>query len=128
MNETIAADGDLSALIAEMYEPDAVLEMGVLEGTFRGREGVQRFLESQIEAIGRFRTDPEDFIAAGDRVVVPRPAERPGAEHRASVRGALRPRHYLPPRQGSAHSAVRKPRNGPRSRGTVGVGDVGGER
>ena len=71
LNEALNAGRDPSQLIAELYDPDVVLEMGVLEGTFRGHEGVRRFAEGQLATIEGLRLDVEEFIAAGERVIVP---------------------------------------------------------
>ncbi len=71
LNDALLGGRDPSALIAEMFDPDVVLEMGVLEGTFRGHEGVRRFIEAQVATIEGLRFHPEEFIAAGERVIVP---------------------------------------------------------
>jgi hypothetical protein len=50
----IASGEDLSFSIA----PDIVVEMGVLEGTFHGREDFKRFIEGQMALFEDLRCDP----------------------------------------------------------------------
>ena len=45
--------------------------MGVVEGTWRGYDGVRRFVEDQAAVIEGMRCDPDEYIDAGERVVVP---------------------------------------------------------
>ena len=45
--------------------------LSVEPDTYRGREGVRRYFESFYEVIDEVRFEPEDFIPAGERVVVP---------------------------------------------------------
>jgi hypothetical protein len=61
LNDALSAGRDPSALIAEMLDPDVVLEMRVLEGTFRGYEEVRRFIEGQVATIEGLRFHPEEF-------------------------------------------------------------------
>src|SRR5215216_6196557 len=85
MNLALARGEDLLPLM-ENIDPDIVVEMGVLEGTFRGREGLKHFLEGQVAQPGHtdplwrgaakgpglfedLRCDPEEFIDAGDHIV-----------------------------------------------------------
>ncbi len=67
----VAAGDDLLPLARKAAAPDLVVEMGLLEGTFRGPEGFVRFIEGQMAILDDLRTVPEEFIDAGDRVVVP---------------------------------------------------------
>jgi ketosteroid isomerase-like protein len=55
----------------ENIDRDIVVEMGVLEGTFHGREGLRQFVEGQVALFEDLRCDPEEFIEAGDQIVVP---------------------------------------------------------
>ena len=52
-------------------DPDVVVEMGVLEGTFHGREGFVQFIEGQAAVFDNLRCDPEEIIDAGESIVVP---------------------------------------------------------
>jgi ketosteroid isomerase-like protein len=70
MNRALASGEDLLSLM-EGIDPEIVVEMGVLEGTFHGREGFKRFLEGQVALFEDLRCDPKEFIDAGDRIVVP---------------------------------------------------------
>ena len=71
MNRAFAEGSDLLPLIRQGYHPDGVSEMGVLEGTFHGREGFRDFVEGQLAIMEDMRADPDEFIDAGDTVVVP---------------------------------------------------------
>jgi ketosteroid isomerase-like protein len=42
-----------------------------MRGTYRGHEGVRRFLDQFFELFEEARIEPEEFLEAGDRVVVP---------------------------------------------------------
>lgn len=70
MNSALATGEDLLPLM-ENVDPDVVVEMRVLEGTFRGREGLKRFIEGQVALFEDLRCDPEELIDAGDHIVVP---------------------------------------------------------
>ena len=70
MNHVLAEGGDLGVFVREAYDPDAVMEMGILEGTISGREGVERFIRGQASIIEGLRADPEEIIDAGEQVVV----------------------------------------------------------
>ena len=39
--------------------------------TYRGQEGVRRYFDSFYDAMDEIRFEPHEFIAAGERVVVP---------------------------------------------------------
>jgi ketosteroid isomerase-like protein len=39
--------------------------------TYRGHEGVRRYFDSFYEAVDEIRVEPDEFIAVGDRVLVP---------------------------------------------------------
>jgi ketosteroid isomerase-like protein len=70
MNQALAAAEELGPFAA-FLDPDIVVEMGVLEGTFHGPEGFIRFIEGQVELFEDLRCDPKEFIDADDRVLVP---------------------------------------------------------
>jgi ketosteroid isomerase-like protein len=71
MNRVLAEGGDLRTFVREFYDPDIVMEMGPLEGTIKGYEAVARFIEGQAAVLGDLRSDPEEVLQVGDRVVVP---------------------------------------------------------
>ncbi|HEX5224983.1 MAG TPA: nuclear transport factor 2 family protein [Solirubrobacteraceae bacterium] len=70
MNAVLAEGGDVGAFVREAYDRDVVMEMGTLEGTLRGRDGVERFIRGQASIIEGLRAEPEEIIDAGDRIVV----------------------------------------------------------
>ncbi|MGA6947996.1 MAG: nuclear transport factor 2 family protein [Solirubrobacterales bacterium] len=70
MNSALASGEDLLPLM-EGIDPDIVVEMGVLEGTFHGREGFVQFIEGQAAVFDNLRCDPEEIIDAGESIVVP---------------------------------------------------------
>jgi uncharacterized protein len=61
--------------IIEFLDPE--VEWGTPEqdpymtGTYRGHDGVREFLDQFFELFEEARIEPEEFIEAGDRVVVP---------------------------------------------------------
>jgi uncharacterized protein len=65
------ARGDLETAM-ELFHPD--IEWHDPDrpggGTYRGREGVLRNLEEWLEGWEEFRLEPEEFLEAGDQVVV----------------------------------------------------------
>ena len=69
MNQAVA-EGNVAAFVRQAYDPDIVMEMGALEGTIRGLEGVQRFIEGQAAIIEGLRTEPEEVIVIGDRLLI----------------------------------------------------------
>ena len=71
LNRAFAVGEDLLPVILEGTDPDLVVEMGVLEGTFHGPEGFKAFIEGQLAIIEDLRSEPDEFIDAGERVVVP---------------------------------------------------------
>jgi ketosteroid isomerase-like protein len=46
-------------------------ELSVEPQTYRGREGVKRWFSSWYEAVDEVRLEPEEFIDAGEQVVIP---------------------------------------------------------
>jgi ketosteroid isomerase-like protein len=71
--EALAAGG-VEALLP-FIDPDFVATvppgLSVEPDTYRGPEGVRRYFDSFYEAVDEVRFEPEQFIARGDRVVVP---------------------------------------------------------
>jgi ketosteroid isomerase-like protein len=56
-------------LLADDFE---LVEPSLLDaGSYRGREGLRRWLERMDEAWSKMRWEPEEFIEAGEFVVVP---------------------------------------------------------
>jgi ketosteroid isomerase-like protein len=64
--------GGLDAIV-QLLDPN--IEWGTpeqaMEGGYSGHEGVRRFWSDFTDVFERYRFEPEDFIAVGDRVVVP---------------------------------------------------------
>jgi ketosteroid isomerase-like protein len=69
-NSALDSGDDLLPLMGGI-DPDIVVEIGVLEGTFHGPEGLVRFIEGQAALFDDLRCDPEEVIDAGDVIVVP---------------------------------------------------------
>jgi ketosteroid isomerase-like protein len=66
--------GEFLPLIEELCDPEIVLRpAGILpeSSEMRGHEGVLRFTTNQAEAFEALSVEPEEFIDAGERVVVP---------------------------------------------------------
>jgi ketosteroid isomerase-like protein len=65
--------GDPAAFVDEFFDSAVVWE-GIDDapdrGPFRGREAVIAHLRSWLETLGAFRSEPEEVIDAGDKVVV----------------------------------------------------------
>jgi ketosteroid isomerase-like protein len=65
--------GDLAALIDEFYDADVVWE-GADDapdrGPFRGRDEVLAHVRSWSETLDAFRSEPEEIVDAGEKVVV----------------------------------------------------------
>ena len=63
--------GDIGAAM-ELFHPDVEWHDPDRPGggTYRGHEGVLRNLEEWLEGWEEFRLEPEEFLEAGDRVVV----------------------------------------------------------
>jgi ketosteroid isomerase-like protein len=53
------------------FETTTPPELTVEPSTYRGREGMRRYFDSFYEIMDEVRFEPEEFIEAGDRVVVP---------------------------------------------------------
>jgi uncharacterized protein len=71
LNSAIASGADVVEVFARYCEPGVVSELGAMEGTVRGPDGAARYLEGQLEFIDGMQVDPEEFIEAGGRIVVP---------------------------------------------------------
>ena len=71
MNRAFAGEADLQQLIEQGYTSDAVIEMGRLEGSFRGHAAVRQFFEGQMGIIEGLRAEPKEVIVEGRWVVVP---------------------------------------------------------
>jgi ketosteroid isomerase-like protein len=66
--------GDFLPAIRETCDPEVVLKPSGLfpeAGEMRGHEGMLLFAERQAEAFEEMWIEPQEFIDAGDRVVVP---------------------------------------------------------
>jgi uncharacterized protein len=68
------AGGGVEGLL-EFIDPDFETttppELSVEPATYRGHEGLRRYFESFYEVMEEVRFEPEQFIDAGERVVVP---------------------------------------------------------
>jgi uncharacterized protein len=75
--EILARDGVealleyLTGILDPDFEAPAPPELSVEPTTYRGAEGVRRWFESFYEVMDEIRLEPEEFIDAGDHVVVP---------------------------------------------------------
>lgn len=70
LNRALAGKDDLAPVVAG-WDPDIVVEMGVLEGTFHGPEGFIKFIEGQAALFEDLRCEPKEFIEAESHLVVP---------------------------------------------------------
>ena len=63
--------GDLDAILADLH-PDAVVRAHPLgdEGNYKGHEGFLRFVANWVGQFEDFEQTPEEFVDAGDRVLV----------------------------------------------------------
>jgi ketosteroid isomerase-like protein len=70
---TLERDGveGLLAFIHPDFETTTPAELTVEPATYRGHDGIRRYFESFYEVMDEVRFEPEDFIDAGERVVVP---------------------------------------------------------
>jgi ketosteroid isomerase-like protein len=53
------------------FETTTPPELTVEPATYRGREGLRRYFESFYEIMEEVRFEPEEFIDAGEQVVIP---------------------------------------------------------
>jgi uncharacterized protein len=66
--------GEFTPAIEAACHPDIVLRTSGMfpeTGEYRGHEGVREFTANRAEAFEEISVQPEEFIDAGDRVVVP---------------------------------------------------------
>ena len=63
INRLLADGADPMPVIRDFYDPEVVMEMGAIEGTIRGHDGVKRFIEGQAAIMG-MRVDPKEVIDA----------------------------------------------------------------
>jgi ketosteroid isomerase-like protein len=59
------------ALFDEEFVMETPAALASEPGTYRGREGVRRWFAEFYEAMDEVRLNPREFLAVGDRVVVP---------------------------------------------------------
>ena len=74
INQMLARGVVDRALIEELWTADTVLRpAGILpeSSEMNGREGIARFMSTQMEAFDELRVEPVEFIDAGERVLVP---------------------------------------------------------
>jgi ketosteroid isomerase-like protein len=57
--------------IDPQFETTTPAEMTVEPATYRGHDGLRHYFDSFYEIMDEVRFEPEEFIDAGDRVVVP---------------------------------------------------------
>ena len=71
--EALERDGveGLLTFIHPDFETTTPADLTVEPATYRGHDGIRRYFESFYEVMDEVRFEPEDFIEAGDRVVVP---------------------------------------------------------
>jgi ketosteroid isomerase-like protein len=67
-----AAERRDTEVVFALYDPDIVWQShyGPVSGTYHGHEGVRQFFHEWTEALESFRAHAEEFIDAGDSVVV----------------------------------------------------------
>ena len=67
-------DRDVDALLDVLYDPDAVYHSRTDEpdtGVYRGREAIRGMMHMWLEMFEDFRFQMEEYIDAGDAVVMP---------------------------------------------------------
>jgi ketosteroid isomerase-like protein len=71
--EALARDGVEALLdfIDPEFEATTSPELSPEPSTYRGHEGLRRYFDSFYEVMEEIRFEPEEFIDAGERVVVP---------------------------------------------------------
>jgi ketosteroid isomerase-like protein len=71
--EALVEDGveGLLPFIHPEFESTIPPELSLEPATYRGVEGVRRYFDSFYEAVDEVRFEPEDYIPAAGRVVVP---------------------------------------------------------
>jgi ketosteroid isomerase-like protein len=61
----------LLELVDEEFEFTTPPDMSAEPDTYRGHEGLRRYFDSFYDAMEEIRFEPQQFIAVGERVVVP---------------------------------------------------------
>jgi ketosteroid isomerase-like protein len=61
----------LIPLLAEDFEVTTPSMLAAEPDTYRGHDGIRRYFDSFYEAMDEVRFEPRDFVAVGERVVVP---------------------------------------------------------
>ena len=83
-SEEIASDPRTAELVAELFDPEVVLEQLAdipgTSGTFRGYQGLLQSSRELVDALEDIRFEPEDFIEQRECVVVPVRASATGRE------------------------------------------------
>jgi SnoaL-like domain len=118
-------------LLPEITHPDFAWDMSTFRGwpeqqTYPGIEGARQFNADWAGAWDDWEIEAEDYIDAGDRIVVV--LRQRGEGHRGARRHAPWPGVDTPGRAGNPDADVRDSGGSPRSCRAFGVGDVGGER
>jgi SnoaL-like domain len=70
LNPLLLGDESLMDLANRYVEPDAVLELGSMEGGRTGPAGFESYFEGQRAVVNEMQIDPEEFIDVGDGQVV----------------------------------------------------------
>ena len=97
----------LLALVAEDIEWIIPGEDWPLAGTHRGHAGLANLLATASKSM-ETSTEPLEFVAQGDRVLVVGFARGKDQSHEQDVRGPFRLRHYRPGRQADEHPRVHR--------------------
>jgi ketosteroid isomerase-like protein len=61
----------LIPLLADEFEVTTPSTLAAEPDTYRGHDGIRRYFDSFYEAMDEIRFQPHDFVAVGERVVVP---------------------------------------------------------
>jgi ketosteroid isomerase-like protein len=71
--ETFEREGveGLLELVDPEFEVTTPPDLAVEPATYRGHDGVRSYFDSFYEAVDEIRFEPEEFIEAGEHVVVP---------------------------------------------------------
>jgi uncharacterized protein len=72
-HEALRAGGveALLEFIHPEFEGEAPPSLSVEPDVYRGRAGIRRYFDSFYDAVDEVRFEPEEFIDAGDHVVIP---------------------------------------------------------
>ena len=95
----------LLALVAEDIEWIIPGEDWPLAGTHRGHAGLADLLQTASKSM-ETSTEPREFVAQGDRVLVVGFATGKDQSHEQDVRGRLDLRHHGPGRQTDQHPGI----------------------